>query len=116
MNSVKVAISDLLRTLETNRAEHIKDFDEAMEGYKVSMLKELLSKVKTIKKIGKVSHMFTTVVPVSYEKDFDEAIAQLEWSVDKEVLLTAGEFKQLVLNEWSWQNSFKTTIGMYKGK
>jgi hypothetical protein len=116
MNTVKVSITDLLRTLEKNRSEHIQEFGEAMEGYKVSMQKELLGKVKTLKKLGKVSHSFNTVVPVSYEKDFDEAIAQLEWSVDKEVLLTAGEFKQLVLNEWSWQNSFKTTVGMYKGK
>jgi sulfur carrier protein ThiS len=115
MHTVKVAVSDLLAQLKLNRADHIKEYNEAVVGYKKALEKELQEKLKTVRKTGDVSFNFKTVKPQSYENSFIEAITQLEWTVDKEVDLDQQSFKQLVMNQWAWQSNFTATTAMYKG-
>jgi hypothetical protein len=114
MKTVKIRVKDLLAHLKTNRASHIKDYDEAMVGYRQAIRDELNSKLIIASQDLDVSHTLKTVRPSSYESSYDEAISMLEWTTDKEVELDQIEFKQYVQDEWRWKNDFVTSTAFYK--
>lgn len=113
MNSVKVAVSDLLKHLKKNREAHIKSYNEAMEGYREALVKEL--KVMTKKATaGEDIELYVRVVrPESYEDSYTEAIEMLEWTVEKEVEIDRHQFKQYVQDEWQWKQGFARTMSVY---
>lgn len=113
MNTVKVAVSDLLRTLYINRDKHIQEFNDAMVGYREALVNELQEKLILAQTGKDINHNIKTVRPVSYEDSYNEAIAMMEWTVDKEVELDRMEFKQYVQDEWTWKNAFSLTASMY---
>ena len=43
--------------------------------------------------------------PVSNLEDYDEVIAMLEMTTDKEVELTSDQFRQYVMDKWHWRAS-----------
>lgn len=114
MNTVKVAVSDLLKHLKKNRDAHTKEYAEAMIGYKETLVKEL--KVMTKKAAaGEDIELYVRVVkPENYEQSYTEAIEMLEWTVDKEVELDRNQFKQYVQDEWQWKQTFARTAALYK--
>lgn len=114
MNYVKVAVSDLLAQLKVNKDKHVKEFNEAMIGYREALKKELHDKFLLASSNVDVKHNIDTVRPTSYETFYDEAIAMMEWTIEKEVELDRNEFKQYVQDEWSWKNSFAITASLYK--
>jgi len=115
MNTVKVAVSDLLKHLTANREAHIAEFNESMVGYREAVIKAFAQSLKKAKANEDVAHTIEVVRPISYLESYDEAIAMLEWTVDKEVELDRSQFKQYVQDEWVWKQAFVRTAGMYKG-
>jgi len=115
MRTVTIAVSDLLRKLKENREQHVKDYNEALDGWKILVAKELKEKQKTLQKTGDISFQFKSNKPTSYESEFDDIIAMMEWTTDKEVELEQSDFKRYVQNQWSWMNSFTATTMAYKG-
>jgi hypothetical protein len=114
MNTIKVAVSDLLKHLKKNRDAHVKEYAEAMVGYREALVKEL--KAMTKKAIaGEDIELYVRVVqPENYEQHYTEAIEILEWTVDKEVEIDRHQFKQYVQDEWQWKQQFARTAGLYK--
>jgi hypothetical protein len=114
MDSVKIDVKQLLSHLITNRAKHVVDFEEAMVGYRKALIDALNAKLKAAKKEEDVEHAIRVVRPVSYLEHYDEAISMLEWTTQSEVELDRLEFKQYVLDEWSWKRSFAEISASYK--
>jgi len=114
MNTVKVAVRDLLAHLKANREAHIAEFNESMVGYREAMIKAFAQALKKAKANEDVDHMVDIVRPFSYLESYDEAIAMLEWTIDQEVELDRQQFKQYVQDEWVWKQAFVRTAGMYK--
>jgi len=48
--------------------------------------------------------------PKSYETEYDTAIGMVSMDVDVEVELTKQEYKQYVMDEWSWTSDFNTCV------
>ena len=115
MQTIKVSVSDLRRTLETNRAEHKDDYAKAMVGYREALVKELGKKLKDAKAGKPVPRSLEVVVPVSFEDEYDKIIAKLEWTVDTEVDLEDHEFQQYVLDKWTWRQAFVGSTQSYLG-
>ena len=115
MKTVKIKVSELLKHLKANRVNHIKEYNEAMIGYRKAILDELKAKELIASQNLDVSHSFKSVRPTSYEESYDEAIAMLEWTTDKEVELDRSEFKTYVQDEWNWKGNFLATTSVYKG-
>ena len=115
MKTVKIKVSDLLKHLKTNRINHIKDYNESMVGYRKAIQDELKGKLIIAGQELDVSHTLQTVRPVSFEKTYDEVIAMLEWTTDKEVELDRNEFTMYVQDQWGWKDSFLATTRIYKG-
>lgn len=113
MNVIKVAVSDLLQQLKINRDKHIKEYNEAMIGYREALVEEIRRKLELAEKGQDVDHTLKTVRPNSFEQYYNEAIGMMEWSIETEVELDRADFKQYVQDEWGWKNQFSLTTSMY---
>jgi hypothetical protein len=117
MRSVKVEKNELLGIVRENKKKHIKEFDESVKDYKKAAIKVAkehveLAKTGELDQIAKIRAMPQR--PSSYEKDYDRAIRMLELSVEDTIELEEDVFNQLVLDEWTWKNSFTATGALYK--
>ena len=117
MRSVKVEKNELLGIVRDNKKKHVKEFDEAVKDYKKAALKVAkehveLAKSGELDQIAKIRAMPQR--PSSYEKDYDRAIRMLELSVEDTIELEEDIFNQLVLDEWTWKNSFTASSALYK--
>jgi fibronectin type 3 domain-containing protein len=110
MRSVKLNTKQLLKIVNENKEKHVKEYLEAIEDYKVAVLKISSTNLKLAKtgdlaKFGDIESIPTS--PRSYEKEYLRAISMLELSVDVVVELEDAVFNQLVLDEWQWKNQFQ---------
>ncbi len=117
LRSVKIFKNELLTIVRENKVKHIADYQEAVEDYKAAVLKIAkdnlqLAESGDLEKISKIKS--TPHAPVSYEDNYNRAIRMLELSVDVEIELEQDVFNQLVLDEWSWKNSFLNSKTLYK--
>jgi hypothetical protein len=116
MDAVKVAVEDLLKVLKENREKHVKEYDEAIVGYRIELIKQFKEKLNQAERNLDVEHSLKLVRPVTYVNDYDDAIMMMEWTVDKEVELGRHEFLQYVNDSWSWKNNFSNISSSYKSK
>lgn len=113
MEKVKVKKEDLIKVLQTNRDIHQSAFNEALEGYKISVEKELKSKLKDLK-AGKDFDLYINLQkPVSYVKQYNDVIGMLEISTEEDVSITMEEYLKYYKNEWEWQSSWQLSNALY---
>lgn len=131
----------LLATLKANREKHIKEYNEAVAGYKeqaterlVSLKSRLLKSVdenfaKIQENISKFNPdeplqdtiyltnttSFSLQVPRSYEKSYDVAIGMAAWEVAETVTLKQSQFQCFVLDDWEWKAAFQNINKTYAG-
>jgi hypothetical protein len=117
MRTVNVNKETLLKTVRENKEKHIKAYQEGLADYGVVIKKVAEKNVERAKSFdGKEAVQFRSYpsFPLSYEKEYDRAIAMLEFSVDTTIELEQQIFNQLVLDEWQWKMSFDATNSSYK--
>ena len=117
MRSVMVNKTELMKVLQDNKKKHVKDFEESVKDYKKAALKVAkehveLAKTGDLDQIAKIRAMPNR--PASYEDSYNRAIRMMEMSIDENIELEEQVFNQLVLDEWSWKNSFVATGALYK--
>lgn len=117
MKSIKINREELLKIVVANKQKHVLEFAEAVEDYKVLVLKIAKTNL-TLAKSGNLEE-FKQIKPLppeptSYEDSYKRAIRMLELSVDDIIELEETVFNQLVLDEWSWKRGFVATTAMYK--
>lgn len=113
MKAIRVSKAKLLATLQTNRLNHRKIFEEAIEGYKQAVISELERRLNDAKANKKVSLYFQLTQPVDQTKDYDRAIGMLTMSLDTEIELTEQDFACYVLDDWGWKRQFLTSNSFY---
>lgn len=115
--STKITVDKdkLLKALRRNRTTHVEEFDEAERGYRTATEKELRKMLADVLDGRPFRSSTDLVAPVSHEKDYDVAIDMLEWSTASQVVVSAGQFRQYVRDEWDWKKSFKTSTARYVG-
>lgn len=117
MRSVKMKRDELLEIVRENKIKHISEYEEAVNDYKALAIKITkenvkiantgdLDKIKDIKSVPSA--------PRSYETDYNRAARMLELSVEDVIELEDDVFNQLVLDEWSWKQSFSFSNTSYK--
>lgn len=117
MNSIKIDRFQLLGIVKENQTTHIAEYLESVEDYKAAALKlaqENLKLAKTgdLSSIAKIRSL--PQKPVSYESNYTRAIRMLELSVEDVIDIEEDVFNQLVLDEWSWKQSFAVSNSLYK--
>ncbi len=142
--TVEVNRVKLIETLESNREKHLKEYKEAMEGYKSILLtkieeayteakKQIKNEYDRIKaKVGKLTDediarqrdsvvlldgiVVEMKVPRSYVKEYDAAIDMAKWDVRETLELTHAEFTCFVRDQWDWKSGFEAVSMLYKHK
>lgn len=142
--TIEVNREKLVEILESNKIKHLKDYEEAKEGYKETLLTKLstafddakkqledrYSKIKekvsnfTNEDIEKQTDYFQLVkditvtmpVPRSYEEEYNAAIDMAKWDVRETLELTYAEFNCFVRDNWDWKAEFENVSVMYKFK
>lgn len=112
LGSVLVRKAELVEKIAENQAVHIATYEEAMVGYRRVASEKILAAMTEFENGGdwKPPHL---PLPEDHRKDYELVLAQLAMEVDEELLLTAQEFRQYALDEWSWKADFnRTTTGM----
>lgn len=116
--SVTVDRLKLIEQLKVNLAKHKIDYAEAVIGYRMKLMDDLALKLGEVQACSAAEALKVRAVqfiaPVSYEKDYVDAIAMLEWSVSDTIELDQTLFKQYVQNEWGWSQNFEVASSMYK--
>ena len=112
-NTFKYPKTKLLDAVKANRERHQKNYFDAMTKYREKLVDVLTSKLEVAKAGEPVSHRIDVVQPVEYLAEYDRAIMMFEMTVEEEIELDAGNFAQLVMDEWHWKDSFNSTTMSY---
>lgn len=115
MESIKVKKEELLNVLRENRTKHRQIFEEAIEGYRKTVIAEFERRLDDAKAGRKIDIRFTLPQPVDQTKDYDRAIGMLEMTIDDVIHLEEIEYRQYVMDDWSWKQSFLTSNSTYSG-
>ena len=115
---VKVNRDKLIEKLKENRKKHQQEYTEAVNAYQDACVKELQDALKKVR--GWKSYEDYDVVQVSnyppthHLKDYDRVLASLEMSVDQDLVITAAQVSQFVMDEWNWSEQFRNSTSNYK--
>lgn len=132
----------LLEQLAANKEKHVREYHEAVAGYK-EMAKEKLQRAyekakvslednvkKGLEKIDGFdpendSYGVTTLIdavyvdlpiPKNYEDEYDAAIDMVNWDTRAELELTHAEFQCFVRDVWDWTSDFFGVTSIYNTK
>lgn len=133
MNTICVKKDELLKIIMNNKEKHIKEYNEAMRGYRIGVVEALENliddaaefeliinrslkdaqsggELKTDWKLDTFNQFNDLSQPESHEKDYTIAIGMIELDISDEVELTKNEYQQFVENEWVWSDTFKLQV------
>jgi len=114
MEQVTVSTLELLEIVKKNKEKHDIILKDAIEGFWAKGTKALEDHLKKVQAREKEEPVYVSVpFPVSYSKEYDQAIKALEMSVESRVVLSKTEFAQLVMNEWGWRSQFLASNSCY---
>lgn len=136
MYPAAIKTSVLLEILIENREKHKREYEEAVEGYRVDALNllmsqggklvELFAKWKSLLKDPKCEApelsipcdlwTFDIQRPKSHLPDYDLAIKTLRLVATETVSLSRSEVSFYVDDNWAWKESFVNISNAYKGK
>lgn len=123
----------LLDRIRENRDKHVAAYEEAWKGYLIEVQEQLDKIVKDARAeakkfkdwsgdVGKlpekvVMHFGVNAQPPQSHKDeYDRVIDMLEFTDEKNVILSQDQFNQYVRDEWQWSRIFNETAGAYSAK
>lgn len=118
METVQVKKDDLIQTLEKNKVDHVKEFEEAWDAYAdklVENLESMLAAAKT-EDVASVQLHINLVKPENHESDYNRAIEMLDWEVNDTVELQEHEFANLVQDDWGWARAFAASYAANTGR
>lgn len=99
---IKVNKQQLIDTIKKNKQIHIKEYKQAVVAFKKEALKQLTKLEKAVK-AGKTEGIrLDLTVPQDRSTDYDKLILMFNWDLEKEVVLSQGEFNQYVHDEFDF--------------
>jgi len=112
---VKCVKAELLAKLKSNRDKHATIVKEARVGYVKAARAALTERLKELES-GKLSSLsFNLSPPQDYTKTYNTAIQMLELHTDDTIILSAGEVRNFVMDQWDWRSRFLLANSSYSG-
>lgn len=106
MRPVNVNRQQILDTLKANRAAHRTIFEEAIEGYRAEVIKQLEAHIDEVKS-GKPKRTYISIpMPEDHTSDYDDAIGLLELTPDDKIELDMETYKAFYQDNWGWKMQF----------
>lgn len=115
MRTVRVAREVFLATVKENRDNHRAVFEEALDGYRRRLIRELERRINDVKRGRPVDFGIRLPEPEDHTEDYDRVISMAELSLDDEVSLDEHDFGKYMMDQWPWKHEFAETTGLYVG-
>jgi hypothetical protein len=115
MRSITVDKAQLLKTLETNQAEHLRKHETAMERY-VEKATEWFEANLALMRDGnhqRVERLCPWPVPVEHAADYQRVIDMLGWDLGNTYDLDEADYRQYVDDQWGWAREFAASNAAY---
>mgnify|MGYP001557586933 CR=1 FL=1 len=112
LDKVRVTTKDVLDHLHENRENHVNEYKDALVGYRKDLIKALKKELKKVE-AGKDYQAVYMQAPENHEDDYDRSIQMLQMSQDAELELTEDEFRQYIMDEWSWSGRTAMSNAVY---
>lgn len=115
VNDMKITITKkkLLERLHENRRKHEEVYREARDAFLSMAREELRTRVRSLEDTNAWPSIdtnrllrFSLPAPVSYAHEYTEVIDMLDMSDDKELTITAHQFRCWCKDEWEWGPEF----------
>lgn len=110
---VTIKKEKLIEAIKENLEKHISELVSAQAAYRVAIVKFLEEEGRKARAAAKKKELYridcyhdAPPIPPDHTESYKEVISMLEMSVKEEVVITRAEFKQYVLDEWSWKGDF----------
>lgn len=106
MISIPMPAGDLAHQLNVNREKHVKEYNEAMDGYR----KAYIDAVEAALNAARAGHDIerypgkSLIEPQSHEDDYLRAERMMSHlAPDTPVHLSEHDYARLVMDEWDWK-------------
>lgn len=118
MHNITVHKNELISKLIENRDQHKEEYDAAIVLYKKQFVAESAKYAQEVAAAAEQDGVQFPVfkylpLPEEHTDDYNRVIALMEWEVDSQVELSESDFRQYVLNDWSWSHSFAANTRSY---
>jgi hypothetical protein len=113
MKEVRVHTEELKAKVQLNRDAHRDVYLTAMDGYRkvvIDWFNEQLDKAQNGMPFVTYLH---EPMPEDHTDDYDVVLSMLAMSIDETITLTLSEYRQYVMDDWGWKESFSTTTSKY---
>lgn len=111
---IKVNKLELIRKIKENKENHIKDYHEAVENYKIQAKKQLDAQLKALEE-GSLEIEIKLVTPQNKTDEYDKIISMFDWEHEDFVTLSQSEFNHYVLDEAPFAMQAKFLNSTYRG-
>lgn len=111
--TVNVDKARLLAALKKNRDTHGIAYEQAKKGYIKVTRVELEEQLQRLVAGKLLDRIWFNNPPDDHTGDYDDAIQMMEWSQDDTIALTQAQFKQYVMDDWGWKDSWITSNTAY---
>ena len=114
MRTITVNKDELLEALTKNQRTHLREYLQAMDGFRTAMHDAYCAATTDLEVSGKAKQNFHDIEkPESHDDDYSLVIAMLEYHEGSTIELSENDFKQCIQDDWSWQPNFKTLHSRY---
>jgi len=115
---------ELKKKITENRAQHVKDYEKAIVGWRKEFAKVMLEHADTCKALAekvvdapvdqvKYDYLSLPEQPENHSKDYDRIIARLGMEQETKIYLKHSDFNKFVLDEWRWKEAFTNALSNY---
>lgn len=116
MKSICMDKSELVKIVTANRNKHEENYKKAVKVYTEEAIEMFEGKIKDFKS-GKIDKPHIKIsVPESHLEDYNLCLKMLNSEIDDRVVLDTQDYKNYVLDEWHWSNSFESNTISYSSK
>jgi len=113
--TMKVNKSNLFVAILYQREEHAKNYKEAQEGWRNSMItvaQQIIEKGARLKKFP-MSLRRINCPPECHIQDFDDALSMIKMTTEDVINLSSSDYEQLVLGRWDWKREWGLSNSKY---
>ena len=105
----------LIEKIKENKANHVKEYEQAVINYKKEATLQLTEQLKKIEE-GATNIVLDLIRPIDNSKQYDNLLSMFEWELKEEVVLSHREFVEYILDETSYAIQAKSLNNAYLGK
>ncbi len=110
--TVTIQKGKLITTIKANKANHIKEYKEAVIAYRIEAAKQLDVQKKRLAD-GELNIHINLTTPVNRAEEYDKVIEMFTWEVNAKIELTQSEFNEYVHDENDSSRSAKFANSFY---